>query len=577
MRIPVPAVLLVEHPAVPVPEIGREIVTAPPDGDLVAAGSLSRGDRFRMALQLTAAAAVLGEFDLWPGRASIRNALFIRTSSGLQARLAKFPMPMSRVFGRLGGGEAAASITRDAVIASVSEAVGLPRSVIDVRSGAPGFFLEGAMKRQLQTLKKPLDPCTARALWAFRWNGLPAPGEGEANFWRVPDHALARRIAAGLWATLRREGLEAWLWDAGGADRENAPVPACGGNGTLIVVGEVSAGELSAVTRWTERAACSAVVVGTFPRGWHPPPPPGFESRNLFQHLAIAGLPLEEARGFIEQRQGRIDPLNPIERNTLTEAARWVFVPASTRRSAKDRTVQRTDIEKLLGISPDGLPPGFLAVHSGIPIKRIEAQRSTLPVLVDDGWWRLAEPVPLEPDRLHSEVATLFEPGDPRRLLHGALGSNDCEELESWARSMLDRLEGLAVRDLLSVISPGSLGVGISSLLAEACLSVLDLAGARRALETIPPDRAPPLSTWAENLDPKPGTRRALVLEEVPPGQPTSRRRGHPSGCQRRPPTRRLNETRNPVRHRARAHLDFADAPTPVRNRARLDRQPGSL
>jgi DNA-binding NtrC family response regulator len=514
VRVPNPAALLVEHPAVPVPGIGRAIVTSRPAGDLVTAGSLSRSDRFRMALQLTAAAAVLGEFDLWPGRASIRNALFVRTSSGLQAQMAHFPMPMSRVFSRLGGGEAAALMTRDAVIAAVAEVVGLPSSAIDTRSGAPGFFLEGAIMRQLRELKKPLDTCTARALWAFRWDGLPVPAEGETSYWRVPEHDLARRMAVALWATVRRSGGEAWLSDSGDAEEETEPVPALGSSGTLIVAGEVSVGEIAAVTRWAERAGCSAVVVGTFPRGWHPPSPPGFKSRNLMQHLAIAGLPLEEARRVIERRQGRIDPLDPIEKQTLTEAARWVFGSPSRRRSGTKPDARRTAIENLLGLSPDGLPPGFVSIHSGVPIERIEVLQSRLPVIVNAGWWRLAEPVPLEPDPLHSEIAVLFKPGDPRRLLHEALGTGDSVDLEGWARSKLDLLDGLAVRDVLSSILPGSLGIGITTLLAEACLSVLDLAGARCALQAIPSDRGLALSTWADNLDPEPGSRRSLVRAE---------------------------------------------------------------
>ena len=212
MRIPVPAALLVEHPAVPVPAVDGAATESLPTGDAVSVSSLSRRERFSAALQLTAAASLLAEFDLWPGRAAIRAARFRRTPSGLWASLARFPVPMSRVYSRLGGGEGAAAATRAAVLEAISGAVGLTPASIDHLKGEPGFFLEAAIARQLRELKQPLDACTARALWAFRWDGLPPPEQGATNYWRVPVARLARRLGGSLWASIRRRRGNAWLW-----------------------------------------------------------------------------------------------------------------------------------------------------------------------------------------------------------------------------------------------------------------------------------------------------------------------------------------------------------------------------
>ena len=204
MRIPVPAALLVEHPAVPVPRVYGAATISIPVGELVSAEVLSRKERFSAALQLTAATSLLGEFDLWPGRTAIRDATFNRTPSGIRARLAHYPVKMSRVYSRLGGGEGAAVATRDAVVESISDAVGLPPSSIDDVRGEPGFFLEAAIARQLRELKQPLDRFTARALWAFRWDGLPLPEQGTTNYWSVPIAGLARRLGGSLWAAIRQ-------------------------------------------------------------------------------------------------------------------------------------------------------------------------------------------------------------------------------------------------------------------------------------------------------------------------------------------------------------------------------------
>ncbi len=509
MRVPAPAALLVEHPAVPVPEIdGSAKVPLLEDGT-VAAPSLSRRDRFSAALQLTAAAALLAEFDLWPGTAAVRNAAFVRASSGVQACLGGFPMPMSIVFKRLGGGEGAAATIRKALLEAVSEAVDLPVTAIDLGTAEPGFFLEGAISRQLRELKKPLDHVTARSLWAFRWDGLPIPEDGGTTYWRVPIAALGRRFGGAMWAALRRRGDNAWLWTAGDEDVGTAPVPALGSEGTLILVGEVSSDELAAVSRWSRRDGCRAVLIGTFPSGWYPPRPPGFDREHANRHLAVTGLPLEEARRVVEHRCGRIDPLDSADRRALTESARRVFSSGGSR-TATGPDSSACALRDILSLSPDGLPPGFVALQSGLTQKAIAARRHELPVVETGGKWRLTESVSLEPDPRHTAVAELFPDRDPRRLLHLALGGGATGEIEAWARAGLDALEAHSVRDLLTVVEPGALGPVVTAMQCEACLAICDLSGARRAIAALPRDRGDALTTWLDGIDDRSGTRRRL-------------------------------------------------------------------
>lgn len=510
MRIPTPAALLVDHPAVPVPRVDGAALEGAPEGETVAVSSLSRREKFSSAVQLTAAASLLAEFDLWPGTAAIRDALFVRTSSGVKTHLARFPMEMSRVFARLGGGEGSAATTRSALVAAISDAVGLPSTSIDVGKSEPGFFLEGAIARQLRELKRPLDQCTARALWAFRWDGLPEPEVGATNYWRVPSPDLARRLGGALWAKIRRQRETAWLWGAGEQVPGTAPVPAIGGEGTLILVGELSNDELAAVSRWTQREGCSAVVIGGFPSGWHPPRPPGFDGKNLYRHLAVTGMPLEDARRVVEQRTGRIDPFDPTDRHSLTAAGRRVFAPVAGRIVDSVRESKPNRLGKLLALSPDGLPPGFVALHSSLTKRAIEEQLRELAIVDSGERWRLAESAPLEPDPLHTAVADLFADGDSKRLLHCALGNGDTTALAGWARTRLDELDGFSVRDLLGVVSPGALGHEIGTLLAEACLAVYDLSGARRAIAAIPSDRADALNKWLDAIDDRSGRRCEL-------------------------------------------------------------------
>ncbi|MBD3871897.1 MAG: hypothetical protein IFK91_03095, partial [Acidobacteria bacterium] len=288
MKLPTPAAMLVEHPAVPVPMVYKRAREDPVDGIQVAVDSLSRPERYHVAVQLTAAASLLSEFDLWPGRRAIREVRVTRTRRGIRAAFGRFPVPLSPVFRRLGGGEVAAEAARNAVLFAISEAVGLPIAAIEVERDEPGFFLERAVIRQLREVSRPLDPTTARALWAMRWDPLPPPEVGATNYWHVPNPETAKRLAASLWSSLRRRGIPAWLRPGGGA----GGVPDLGQAGVLITAGAVTIGDLAAISHWTGHQGCSSTVIGTFPGGWHPPHPPVFDGRHLARHLAVVGVPL---------------------------------------------------------------------------------------------------------------------------------------------------------------------------------------------------------------------------------------------------------------------------------------------
>ena len=497
MKLPTPAAMLVEHPAVPVPMVDKRAREDPVDGIQVAVDSLSRPERYHVAVQLTAAASLLSEFDLWPGRRAIREVRVTRTRRGIRAAFGRFPVPLSPVFRRLGGGEVAAEAARNAVLFAISEAVGLPIAAIEVERDEPGFFLERAVIRQLREVSRPLDPTTARALWAMRWDPLPPPEVGATNYWHVPNPETAKRLAASLWSSLRRRGIPAWLRPGGGA----GGVPDLGQAGVLITAGAVTIGDLAAISHWTGHQGCSSTVIGTFPGGWHPPHPPVFDGRHLARHLAVVGVPLAEVREIVERRQGRFKPFAEGERVALTESARSLFAVPPPGVRERPCEVPGERIHHLLSLDPDGLSSEFLAEHSGLEGDEIsEGLERVAAVAVEDGW-RLAEPPLLVPDPLHSDIAALLARKDPRRLLHEALGTGDPSRLEGWARQRLDQLEGFAVRDLLANLAQGACGTQIQLLCAEGCLSVLDLSGARSALTHLPPGLRGVHEQWIRALD----------------------------------------------------------------------------
>ncbi len=518
MRIPEPAALLVEHPSLPAPRLAPFVAEeSGATGRAVSATSLSRRDRFRAAVQLTAAASLLSDFDLWPGRTAFAGLRLHRCEEGARAVLGRFPCSLSLLLDRLGGGEGAMEAARAAVIDRVARATGLPPGELDGDRAEPGLSLEGALGRQLRELGGSLDSLTARTLWALRWDPLPLPADGDLRLWRVPFEETARRLAAALWCALRRRGRSAWVEaaDEPGADRRWARTPE--EKGALIVVGRLSHGELNALARWAQREGCSATAVGLLPRGWAAEPPPtvaGISPRNL----AITGVPPAVAQELIDARQQRFEPFEAADRGALTNALLRRLAPAPRRRPPGGAAAggDRPILQSWLALAPDGLPPGFLALHTALAPADLELQRRILGVVESDGRWRLPEPRALVTDSRHLLIAALHAPASPQRLLHEALGSGNAEELESWARGSLDRLESAVVRELLAELAGGALGERIQLLLAEACLAVLDLAGARTALAGVAPARRGALTAWLENLDPAPGVARRLpAVDEV--------------------------------------------------------------
>ena len=497
MKLPAPSAMLIEHPAVPVPTVDGSAREGVASGDEVAVESLSRPDRYQVAVQLTAAASLLAEFDLWPGRRAFREVRVTRARGGLRATLGRFPLPLSPVYRRLGGGEAAAETSRGAVLAAISDAVALPVAEIDAESDEPGFFLERAVMRQLREVSRPLAPATARALWALRWDLLPQPEAGATSYWRVPSAETAKRLGASLWSSLRRRGHPAWLCPAGGENL--SPDPGVGG--VLITVGTVTDSDLAEISRWTLRDGCSSVVIGTFPLGWHPPHPPVFDARYLARHLAVVGVPLAEAREIVDRRQGRFIPFDEGEREALTESARSLFAASSTDVRERPSEAPGERIQQLLSLEPDGLSTEFLTQHSGLANDEMKEGLERVAAVAVEAGWRLPEPTVLGPDPLHSDIAALLTREDPRRLLHEALGTGDSVRLAAWARERLDRLEGFAVRDLLAHLAPGACGTDIQLLAAEACLSVLDLSGARNFLADLPPELGRIYEQWLEAMD----------------------------------------------------------------------------
>ncbi len=511
MRLPLPAALLVDHPAVPIPSVAGASIATSVTGGAVVAGSLARRDRLRLACQLTAAAALLAEFDLWPGRAALRGAMAVRTPAGIQAVLPRFPVSLSRVYGGLGGGESAAEVTYSAVVSAVAEAVDLPEGVIGAGRDEPGILLEKAVIRQLGELPRPLDEITARSLWVLRWDPPPVPCEGEVIYWSVPDTDLARRFASSLWAKAKRRGREAWVWLTGIEGVDTAPVPPLGGSVLMIVAGVLRREDLASVERWAQRDGCSAVGIGAFPEGWHPPPPPGFDAAHLASHLAVTGVSVDRARRLIEGRQGLFDPLDAADRRALTASARTVFSAVGGRApSAITEEGHAVHLEKILAMAPEGLPEGFVTIHSGLSRAELERQRARLRVVEKDGRWRLAEVRRLVRDPRHKEIVDLYAPGDPRRFLHGYLAGDDGTALKAWARERLEDLGGVEVRNLLSEVDAEALDEGLRQLHAEACLSIFDLAGARDALGMIPPGKGAALRRWLEAVDRAPDVRRLM-------------------------------------------------------------------
>ena len=510
MRLPLPEAVLVDHPAVPVPfPSGGGLSVGEADGPAIA--SLSRQHRVRVAVQLLAASVLLMDLDLWPGRRGLRTAGTSEVDGVLHARLGHFPLPLAPVYRRLGGGESAAVRLAGAVRDAVAQCVGL--ALPDLPSGVavPGMALESVLDRTLGRLPSPLDPATARALWAYRWDPLPVPDPGEISLVSVADARLALRLAAARWLAARRAGKAAWLWRCAD-DGETMPLPPVAGEGMLVVAGEPREGDLAAIDRWVAETGGCAVVVGRLPRGWAAIDSPVPEPPEVTSRLMLVGAPADRCCREVERRSARFDPRARADREALTRAASRRFVTAPE--EAVEDGDGRTDVpvvRRLLALLPDGVPESLLAIHTGLPPKTLAETLLAAGAVPSGGRWRLVEPDPMSPDPLHAEVLALFPPGDPRRLRHSALADGSPGQLIAWCRERLDDLDAAAVRALLGEIAPGALEREVQELLVESCLSQLDIAGARAALAGLTDADRKPWLGWIDAIDPPPNQPPKLL------------------------------------------------------------------
>ncbi|MCD4750501.1 MAG: sigma 54-interacting transcriptional regulator [Thermoanaerobaculales bacterium] len=496
-RRPLSAALLLDHPAFPNPKPAEDEAVPDLEGS-VSIRTLARAERRRLAVQLLAAAALGAEFDLWPGRAALVGARAHRKVGGVQAVLGGFPVPLTPVHRRLGGGDRALETTRAAVIEAVGRVTGVPIHDLMPVEGA-GFFLEGSLRRSLSGLKRPLDPVTGRNLWAFRWPQLILPDEGEILFYKVSRDDLAGRLAGAAWADLREGGREVHLIT------DNEPPKNAGPRAVAVLMGKLSHEGLASLEIWAREEGRSAVVVGLFPPGWDPPVPEGC-SGSLSRQLAVTGVSLDRARREVEAHEGYFDPWALADREALTTAACRLFeqqsvvVPGSSEATADP-------VYRLLSLCREGLPEPVLGRLGGRGIQDLTRRASEGEVVFDGDLWRLSDPPKLRKDPLHEEVAHLFPDGDPRRLLHLALAGESVGELETWARNKLDCLENLEVGTLLGEVETGQLGPAVAALRVEAGLGELDLSGAREGCSALNDVDGRPWRLWIDLEDLEDGWR----------------------------------------------------------------------
>ncbi|RLE30687.1 MAG: hypothetical protein DRJ61_12420 [Acidobacteria bacterium] len=491
-RIPVPRGLLLDNPVFPVAVSGPSGIECDVEGT-VSIRSLALGDRRRVAVQLMAGAALAAEFDLWPGRAGLRTARAKRSSGGPQAIFGTFPSPLSVVHARLGGGDAALEMTRNAVLEAVAEVCGLDAEGLRPGNGL-GFFLEGALRHSPVLQERPVDRVVARCLWAYQW-GLPnLPDDGEIIFWKVPDQVLARRYGGAMWAALQRDGRSALLAHSG------ASIRADGSERVLVMVGRHSDEVLAGIDAWAGRQGRAAVVIGTFPPGWDPPLPPMECSQSHGRPLAVTGVSLDTALRVAEEREGRFDPWNEADRRALTEAACDLFEqPVAVSSGAVARKID--PVHRALSLRLEGLDRPTLIRLSGVDDAALTRKVTEGAVVVDGKKWRLPTAQRLRKDPLHGEIAENLNEDDPQRYVHQALAGGEIEPLISWARSHLDQLRSEAVREVLGLIEPGALGNEIDALRAEACLAGLDLSGARTAIALMEKLAGDPWRLWVDLED----------------------------------------------------------------------------
>ena len=485
--------LLVDHPGLPVPQLdGGRVLARRVSGRSIA--SAGRSVRERAALQLVAMTSVLAELDLWPGAGMLRRARLVDGPDGPVARIARFPVSLSRTVERLGGGEVAVETLRDACLAAVSDATGVHLDTGWGAGGTESFFVERQVLELRRTVGDRIDGASARCLWALQWSPPPLPDIDDVAYWEVRDPSTWLRLAAAALVACRRADSPAWVWDVG-QEGETAPLPVLDARGLLVTCGALGDAELAAVDRWARRPGCSALVMGQFPAGWAPPPPPVFDPDRPAQHLVVAGIAAEKGRFVVERRRRRFDPFAEADRHALTDAVGGF---GGERADVPGRGGPVLD---WLRLAPDGLPAGVLSVHAQARPQDLEILRRSGWVVESDGMWRLSIGRTLAPDPRHRVVAEVYAADDPRRLRHLALAGDDINPLVSWIRGRLDDLDPTPVRRLLQPVRPDALDGRVRTAWVEACLADLDLTVARRVLEAVAVPERDPWNAWLEVLD----------------------------------------------------------------------------
>ncbi len=162
------------------------------------------------------------------------------------------------------------------------------------------------------------------------------------------------------------------------------------------------------------------------------------------------------------------------------------------------------ELVQVAGLASEGVPIDRFLELSAVGELDLAAACEDGAVIRRHGRIMVGEPVPLTLDPRHAELVDLYEPDDPRRVLHEALASGNPGPLLDWARSRLDDLDFAGVRSLLAGLGAGTLGPGPQVALAHACLSLADIHGARRALAGLSDGIARPWSSWLRLMDRKP-------------------------------------------------------------------------
>ncbi len=480
-----------EHPALPTPFERDES-----GWSAVSMASLGRSERVCVAVQLVSVTELLSDFELWPGRSALRQAVLEGTDHGLRVRLPALPVPISRIWSRLGGGDPAAEGTRSAVLATIAELTGLEADLFSHGGTEPGFFLDGVLARLLGELDQPLDEATARALWMWRWSLPPMPEIGDTNLFAVPNGAVARRLGAAAWAATVRRGEGATLEVA---RPENGPAIVAdsgGARAVRVIAGTFDDRLLTTIIDRKGDRELATIALGRFPNGWNPVPAPVYDPERLAVHLAVAGLSPARKLRFIDSQAGRFDIFSPADRRSMTRSAAMVFSEPRHRNTGRFR-----ELVGVAGLAPEGVPVAKALEVSGVDEDHLEAACDARVVIRRRDRVMLPSRTSMVADPRHAELVDLFERDDPRRLLHAALASGNTGDLLAWTRGRLDELDARAVRRALAGLAVGALGPGVQVALVEACLSLADIHGARRALAGLGDEIARPWKNWLRLID----------------------------------------------------------------------------